>query len=74
MPEGGKVLIDVLELPYNKEGYALIQTKVSDTGIGMSEEFLLSLFELFTRERNTTLSKFQVLDLVWLLSKTLWTS
>lgn len=56
-PEGGKVLIDVQELPYNKEGYTLIQTKVSDTGIGMSEEFLPSLFELFTRERNTTLSK-----------------
>lgn len=35
----------------------MIQTKVSDTGIGMSEEFLPSLFELFTRERNTTLSK-----------------
>lgn len=57
MPEGGKVLIDVQELPYNKEGYTLIQIKVSDTGIGMSEEFLPSLFELFTRERNTTLSK-----------------
>lgn len=57
MPEGGKVLIDVQELAYNQEGYTLIQTKVSDTGIGMSEEFLPSLFELFTRERNTTLSK-----------------
>lgn len=57
MPEGGKVLINVQELPYNKEGYTLIQTKVSDTGIGMSEEFLPSLFEFFTRERNTTLSK-----------------
>lgn len=56
-PEGGKVLIDAQELPYNREGYVLIQIKVSDTGIGMSEEFLPSLFELFTRERNTTLSK-----------------
>lgn len=56
-PEDGKVLIDAQELPYNREGYVLIQTKVSDTGIGMSEEFLPSLFELFTRERNTTLSK-----------------
>lgn len=54
---GGKVTIDTKELPYDKEGYVLIQTKVSDTGIGMSEEFLPSLFELFTRERNTTLSK-----------------
>ena len=50
-------MIDVQELPYNQEGYTLNQTKVSDTGIGMSEEFLPSLFELFTRERNTTLSK-----------------
>lgn len=57
MTEGGKVLIDVQELPYNQEGYTLIQTKVSDTGIGMSEEFLPSLFELFTRERNTTVTK-----------------
>ena len=56
-PEGGKVLIDVQELPYNKEGYTLIQTKVSDTGIGMSEEFLPSLFEAFARERNTTMGK-----------------
>lgn len=54
---GGKVTIDTKELPYDKEGYVLIQTKVSDTGVGMSEEFLPSLFELFTRERNTTLSK-----------------
>ena len=54
---GGKVTIDTKELPYDKEGYVLIQTKVTDTGIGMSEEFLPSLFELFTRERNTTLSK-----------------
>lgn len=54
---GGMVTIDTKELPYDKEGYVLIQTKVSDTGIGMSEEFLPSLFELFTRERNTTLSK-----------------
>lgn len=30
-------MIDVQELPYNQEGYALIQTKVSDTGIGMNE-------------------------------------
>ena len=69
---GGKVTIDTKELPYDKEGYVLIQTKVSDTGIGMSEEFLPSLFELFTREIQLYL-KFQVLDLVWLLSKILYT-
>ena len=56
-PEGGKVFIDVKELAYDREGYTLIQTKITDTGIGMSEDFLPSLFELFTRERNTTMSK-----------------
>ena len=34
-----------------------IQTQVIDTGIGMSEEFLPSLFEAFARERNTTAAK-----------------
>ena len=56
-PEEGTVTIDVKELPYDREGYTLIQTKIMDTGIGMSEDFLPSLFELFTRERNTTMSK-----------------
>ena len=56
-PENGHVSIDIQELECEREGYVLFQTKVSDTGIGMSEDFLPSLFELFTRERNTTLSK-----------------
>ena len=56
-PEDGHVSIDIQELECEREGYVLFQTKVSDTGIGMSEEFLPSLFELFTRERNTTISK-----------------
>lgn len=56
-PEDGHVSIDIQELECEREGYVLFQTKVSDTGIGMSEDFLPSLFELFARERNTTLSK-----------------
>lgn len=56
-PEDGHVSIDIQELECEREGYVLFQTKVSDTGIGMSEEFLPSLFELFARERNTTISK-----------------
>lgn len=56
-PEDGHVSIDIQELECEREGYVLFQTKISDTGIGMSEDFLPSLFELFTRERNTTLSK-----------------
>ena len=54
---GGTVTIRITELDCDRGGYVRIQTQVIDTGIGMSEEFLPSLFELFTRERNTTLSK-----------------
>ena len=51
---GGMVTIGITELDCDREGYVRIQTQVIDTGIGMSEEFLPSLFEAFTRERNTT--------------------
>ena len=51
---GGMVTIRITELDCDREDYVRIQTQVIDTGIGMSEEFLPSLFEAFTRERNTT--------------------
>ena len=55
--EGGKIRVSVQEIPCQKEGYATFRTEVSDTGIGMSEEYIPHLFEAFTREKNTTLSK-----------------
>ena len=35
-PAGGNVLMSLKELPSDKPGYALYQTTVADTGIGMS--------------------------------------
>ena len=35
----------------------MVRTRVSDTGIGMSQEYLTNIFEAFTREQNTTKSK-----------------
>ena len=54
---GGAVTIRITELDCDREDYVRIQTQVIDTGIGMSEEFLPSLFEAFARERNTTAGK-----------------
>ena len=51
---GGRVTIRITELDCDRKDYVRIQTQVIDTGIGMSEEFLPSLFEAFARERNTT--------------------
>ena len=54
---GGTITIRIAELGCDRQDYVRIQTEVIDTGIGMSEEFLPSLFEAFARERNTTAAK-----------------
>lgn len=54
---GGKISVITRELPYDREGYILIETVVEDTGIGMSREFLPHLFDEFSREKNTTSGK-----------------
>lgn len=56
---GGRVNMELKEVPCDKEGYAMYQTTISDTGIGMSEEFLPHLFEEFTRERSSTETKIE---------------
>ncbi len=56
-PEGGKINARIEEIECPKEGYALIRSIISDTGIGMSKEFLPMMFDSFTRERNSTDSK-----------------
>ena len=56
-PPGGSVIMSVEELPCNEPGYIIVRNRVSDTGIGMSEDYLTEIFEAFTREQNTTKSK-----------------
>ncbi len=51
---GGSVHFQVDELPSDRPGYALMRVIVSDTGIGMSEEFLPHLFDEFSREHTST--------------------
>lgn len=49
-PNGGHVTVDVKELECSKEGYGTYQIRIIDTGIGMSESFIPTLFDPFTRE------------------------
>lgn len=56
-PAGGMVTMKLTELPSDRPGYAMYQTVIEDTGIGMSEEFITHLFEEFSRERSSTESK-----------------
>ena len=56
-PEGGKVTVTAAQVGEATDGMAEYRFTVSDTGIGMSEEFLGHLFEEFSREKTSTVSK-----------------
>ena len=56
-PSGGSVMINIDELVCDEPGYMMVRTRVSDIGIGMSQDYLTKIFDAFTRERNTTKSK-----------------
>ena len=51
---GGKVHICLKEIPCEREGFATYKTTISDTGVGMSEDFLPTLFDEFSREQSST--------------------
>ena len=56
---GGTVGIKIVQRESTQEGYALYDFIISDTGIGMSEDFQKHVFEPFTREETSTVSGIQ---------------
>ncbi|MBQ5464437.1 MAG: response regulator [Fibrobacter sp.] len=58
-PSGGFVSLDVSQIPSDREGYGVYEFVISDTGIGMSPEYQSHLFDEFSRERTSTVSKQQ---------------
>ena len=56
-PAGGKINIDIREIPFDRENYIAYKIVVEDTGIGMSEDYLPHIFEEFSREHTSTESK-----------------
>ncbi len=58
-PNGGAVSFRVIEKPSSSAGIADFEFRVRDNGIGMSEEFLKTIFDAFTRERTSTVSGIQ---------------
>lgn len=53
-PSNGSVEVDVDELSCDEPGYMIVRTSITDTGIGMSQEYLEKIFESFSRERMTS--------------------
>ena len=68
-PSGGFVSVDVTQVKSDREGYGMYEFVVKDTGIGMSEEYQKHLFDEFSRERTSTVSKQQGTGLGLAISK-----
>ena len=56
-PEGGKIIMRIRELESRIHGSACYEFQFEDTGCGMSEEFLETIFEPFTRANDSRVTK-----------------
>ena len=56
-PEGGTVSLRIKELPSRVKGSGCYEFTFSDTGCGMSEDFVKTVFEPFTRANDSRVTK-----------------
>ncbi len=70
-PEGGDIQLRVDELPQVDDNYSRIRFTVSDTGIGISEEFQKVIFEPFARENSELIRQIQGTGLGMAITKSL---
>ena len=70
-PEGGRVMVSVTQGESKGPDADTYIFKVKDNGIGMSKEFLETVFEPFSRERNSTKSGIQGTGLGMSITKNL---
>lgn len=71
-PEGGKVRLDIRQL-FSQKGRVMLRFTVSDTGAGMSEDFLKRLYQPFEQERRQGYSHMQGTGLGMPITKNLVT-
>jgi len=70
-PPGGTVSMRITERAVSRTGYASYEFCIKDTGIGMSPEFVKTIFEPFTREHSSTVSRTQGTGLGMAITKTI---
>lgn len=70
-PAGGTVTLDLAEIPCGEPGYASYTITVTDTGYGMTPEFLKHIFEPFTRAESSVTNKVQGTGLGMAIAKSI---
>ena len=68
-PPGGTVSFDIEEIPSDSADRAWFQFTVTDTGIGIKQEFLADIFKPFTREKDSRIDKTEGSGLGMAISK-----
>ena len=56
---GGTISLRITQKAVSDAGYGTFEFRCKDNGIGMSEEFVKTIFDPFTREENSTVSGIQ---------------
>lgn len=70
-PNGGTISIRVKETAILRTGYAAYEFHIKDTGIGMSESFLRTIYEPFSRATNSEINGVQGTGLGMAIAKSL---
>ncbi len=70
-PDGGTISVKVSQSAGSRAGYGLYTFVVRDTGIGMSQDFLKSIFKAFSREQASTVNSVQGTGLGMAIAKNL---
>ncbi len=58
-PEGGNIWFRIIGMEQRSDQYAHIRIEVEDDGYGMTQEYLSTIFDAFTRAENSTTNKVQ---------------
>lgn len=70
-PEGGKIEMNVYQISPHAKNHACFRFVIKDTGIGMSKEYLKTIFHPFSREANTKTFNIQGTGLGMAITKNL---
>ncbi len=70
-PNGGSISLQVSERPSRVEGMACYEFIITDTGIGMDEEFIDKVFEPFARSSDSSTSKIEGTGLGMAIAKSI---